>query len=342
MSSKYILGTLAIAGGVYYYDRNVKPIIPRNRAMIDHDVDGVKKFSSDVSKEINERIEEQRKQMKDHPSFSEQLKDLKDTKLYQNISHKTDQYKDAVDEASASEKDKNILKSGVHKYIDTVNSIGDLNKTTTNISTVSPDKEVKEKSWGAWLRGDKSEAEKKLDEATEKAEATKKEWLNWGSKKADEAADGLDKTQQDLERKKNEWFNWGSKKSDEAKSEAERLRNSAENKADDWTSWGSKKADEASKDISAQYEQSKSSLEETKKALGDRFEVEKQRAIDNFERARTNLEDLTNKLLRSAEPDKNEKLEKARSDFQSSLNHLKSYGSDVYNEASTKIKDLYK
>lgn len=362
MSNKYFLGTIALVGGVYLYDQNVQPIIPRQQ-QLKHDLDKVDHKQADLSKKLSNKIEEGKKELSKKPSLKELLKD---TTLYQKVVNNAEEYKDAVNEATTPDSEKNFLVRGVDKYIDVVNSIGDSNKTTTPYSTMSGQVEVKEKPWfGGWFQKEDS-----VERAKKDAEAKKDEWFSWGSKKSGEAKKEYGKAKNDAEAKKDEWFSWGSKKSDEASRDIERAKKDANSKANEWSAWGSKKADQAandveakkdewanwgskksdelSKDFNKKYDQGKDELnkqlakfqgnyEQTKNQLSAKYEEEKARAISTYEAAKANLDDLTTKFVRSTEPDKEVKLQRAKEDFNSSIFNLKSYGDDVLEDINRKL-----
>lgn len=226
------------------------------------------------------------------------------------------------------------------------------------------DKAAEEKN--AWTSWGSKKADEATDKANQEAERLRKEkdaWSSWGSKKADEAADRA-------EAEKNAWTSWGSKKADEAtdkaNQEAERLRK----EKDSWTSWGSKKADEATDKFNEETERLRKELENpneagksaaqqysrgaknSEKAFGDAGEPltaayvqGRERAIGNYEAAKKNLEDLTNKananvksLFQKAEPTSDEKLKQAQEDFNSALHNLRSYGGDVVEQIESKFR----
>lgn len=215
----------------------------------------------------------------------------------------------------------------------------------------------KEKNaWSAW-------GSKKADEASDKAAAEKNAWTSWGSKKADEATDKA-------EAEKNAWTTWGSKKSDEAADKANQEAERFRKEKDAWASWGSKKGDEAADKFNEETERFKKEWENpdpsgksaaqqytrgaknSEKAFGDAgeplsaaFVQGKERAIGNYEAAKKNLDDLTNKananvksLFQKPEPSSDEKLKQAQEDFNNALHNLRSYGGDVVEQIESKFK----
>ncbi|ODV79873.1 putative hyphal cell wall protein [Suhomyces tanzawaensis NRRL Y-17324] len=307
-ASKYILGTAAIVGGVYYYDKNVQPILPRQqRQQIRHEVDRAEQKSSDLTNKLSNKIEESKKELSQK---SQEFTDkIKDTTLYQKVTEHQDEAK-ANYRALKAPEDKNLIARGVDKYIDLVNGASGVDTKTTPYSSVSPDYEVKEKSWfGDWFKKDDDKFNQKLGEAKKEASDKKDEWISWGSKKSDEA----------------------------------------EKQGESWSKWGSKKTDELSNDINKTYEDGKkelnkqgsklqSNLSETKDQLSASYQEGKAAAIRNFEEAKAKVDELTTRLQKSTEPNKEEKLHQARLDLNSSLANLKSYGDDVVNEITSKFK----
>ena len=367
MSNKVFLGTIALAGGVYLYDQNVQQIIPRQK-QIKHDLDKVDRKQQDLSKKISHKIEEGKRELAKKPSLKEQIKD---TTLYQKVAANAEEYKDALDEATTPDSEKNVLVRGVDKYIDLVNSIGDANKTTTPYSTMSGQVEVKEKPWfGGWF----GTREDKIERTRKDAEAKKDEWFSWGSKKSNEAKKEYGKAKNEAEDKKDEWFSWGSKKSNEASKEYEKTKKDAESKAnewskwgsqkadkaaneaeakkDEWVNWGSKKSDEVSKDLNKKYDQGTDELnkqlaklqdnyEQSKNQLASKYEEEKNRAISTYEAAKANLDDLSSNFMKSTDTDKDVKLQRAKEHFNSSMANLRSYGDEVVDDINQRLSNTF-
>ncbi|CAD1810665.1 unnamed protein product [Candida parapsilosis] len=204
--------------------------------------------------------------------------------------------------------------------------------------------ERKKNEWSSW-------GSKKADEVKADAEKEKNSWFSWGNKKADEAQD-----------KKDELVSWGSSKADEAKAKAEKEKNSwlswgnkkadeAQDKKDDLASLANKKLDEATKEFNKQYDASVNELNKqydnlgkvfssTKDQANESFKVQREKAVQQYNEAYKKFQELSNDLAN--DPEKNKKLSKAAEDFNNSLEHLKSYGDDVYHDIKTKLSELFK
>lgn len=156
----------------------------------------------------------------------------------------------------------------------------------------------------------KNDADKKINEAKDKAESTKSDFFNWNSKKADE-----------LDKKANEAINWTNKQIDYASAEWHKHYEQAKG---DWN--------KALDDLSKQWNDSK-------KQLNGRFDTEKDRAIKGVEDAKSNFEKLSNDLANDAS--KNQKLKDAQDHFGKSLENLKLFGDDVYNDFAKRFDDLF-
>ena len=139
--------------------------------------------------------------------------------------------------------------------------------------------------------------------------------------------------QQELKRElaqcESTWYSWLMGKQDGSKQVKNDLASKAEKEKKSWFNWGSaeKAAQDAHKDVSdAAYA--------LKNQLSESFEAGKQKAITEYNRAKQNLDDLTNQvqagtiqLKNRVEDDGN--LKRAKSEFQSALSNLKRFGSDL-------------
>ena len=295
-----------------------------------------------------------------------------------NVLYKlTDKYIDFVNDIGGSTTNqvdelKSTAKSDKRRAEDKANSwfnwFGDkkdeaANNLDNNYDQAKRDAEKKKNEWFSWGSQKKDEAADRANEEAEKLKKEKNAWSAWGSKKTDEAADKA-------AAEKNAWSSWGSKKADEAtdkaNQEAERLRK----EKDAWTLWSSKKADEAADKFNEETERLKKEWENADKsgnstaqqytrgaknserAFGDAgdplsasYVQGKERAIGNYEAAKKNLEDLTNKananvksLFQKAEPSSDERLKQAQEDFNSAFHNLRSYGADVVEQIESNFK----
>ena len=139
--------------------------------------------------------------------------------------------------------------------------------------------------------------------------------------------------QQELKRElaqcESTWYPWLMGKQHGSKQVKNDLASKAEKEKKSWFNWGSaeKAAQDAHKDVSdAAYA--------LKNQLSESFEAGKQKAITEYNRAKQNLDDLTNQvqagtiqLKNRVEDDGN--LKRAKSEFQSALSNLKRFGSDL-------------
>ncbi|CUM65561.1 uncharacterized protein PRCAT00003207001 [Priceomyces carsonii] len=317
-ATKYFLGTAAILGGVYFYDQNVQPIIPRKQ-QVQHDLDKLNKKQTNLSNKFTLKIDETKQKVQKQPPIKEQIKD---TSVYQNLANNASDAKDKFNKNTTPDSEKNFLVRGVDKYIDTVNDIGG-GKKHSNVQSLSNEAEAQKNSWFNWFQKEDDRFQKKLDNTKDDAANKKNEWFSWGSKKTDELKDKSNASADRAEEKKNEWFNWGSKKSDELQNRASDSYNSAKNEAQ------------------KQRSNLESSLESTKNQFTSSYNEGKQKAIESYENAKSRLDELSANFSKSQEPDKQEKLNRAKGDFNSSLSNLKAYGDDVVDEINSKVKSAF-
>ncbi|KAK6200206.1 uncharacterized protein RJT21DRAFT_41866 [Scheffersomyces amazonensis] len=266
-STRYLLATVAIAGGAYWYDQNVQPIIPRQqRNEIKQELN---KFQDKAHNQIVQPAQDlNNKLTKEIKNSKQELTEAKDSRLYKEIKAVREDIQASYDKAVKDiDEDKNILVKAVGKYIDAINSIGE--------SATSKANETRE-------------------EVTQQVEKSKGWFEDWfGSK--------TDKVEAELEKSKKDWLNWGTSKQDE---------------------------------LSKNYEN-------TKKQLGERFDKEKQRAIEQYEIAKKNFDNLVADLQPDS-PNREQKLSRAKQDLTNSVNNLKAYGDDLYKDYSAKISNLFK
>ncbi|RLV87131.1 37 kDa cell surface protein [Meyerozyma sp. JA9] len=296
---------------------------------------------------------------------------IRHSSLVNKLSSKSDELENKLDDHN-----KNALVRLGDKYIDLVNKVSgegpiserELRQRASRLQERA-DREAS--SWFNWFGAKKDEAGDRLDDARKQAERKKQSWFSWGEKKADEAADKAEAKKNELSKEASSWSAWGSRKKDEAANKldkeasswsswGEKKKDEAADKLDkeasSWSSWGSKKKNEAERELDHAKKDWSDSVEETKRAAEDRYNAsknalsstydqEKQRAIDQYNRSKNALEDLTQSfadktsaLFKTPEPEKEEKLRRARADFKSSLQNLKSYGGDVVDDVTSKFK----
>ncbi|KAI5955445.1 CSP37 [Candida theae] len=372
-AGKYLLGAAAIAGGVYYYDQNVERILPRKEhQQLAQQTAKVDQKAHEWNNKLTQKIEQGKKELdKKTNSITESVKE---SDTYQKLHQNKEDYRKSVKDAATPEDEKSIFKRGMQQYIDFVNCLGTNSVKTgeTQISSAGALPEVKEKPiFGNWF------GKSDVDEAKDKAEQKKDEWVSWGSKKTEQAkadaeheknklfnwgSDKADEAKAEAERKKNEWSAWGNKKADQVKADAEKEKNSwfswgnkkadeAQDKKDDLVSLANQKLDEASKEFNKQYDASVNELNRqyenlgkvfssTKDQANESFQVQRQKAVQQYNEAYKKFQELSNDLAN--DPEKNKKLTKAQEDFGKSLEHLKSYGDDVYHDVKSKLSELFK
>jgi len=191
-SSKYLLGAVVIAGGAYYYDQNVEPILPWTQKQINHGVQKVENKTTDLTSKLTKKIDEGKNELtKKSQEITEQIKD---SNLYLNLQNQVEDIKRATqNNIVVVEDDANAAVSAVRGYIDFVNKLGNSNKTIIDVSSVEKAPEAK-KAWLDWFKGEGEEYKKDVSKAKAEAEAKGNEWFNWGSKKSDEFANEANKT----------------------------------------------------------------------------------------------------------------------------------------------------
>lgn len=333
-AGKYLLGTAALVGGIYYYDQNIQPILPRKqREELAHQTKNLEQSANDINSKLTKKIEDGKNfVIKQSDAATQQVKD---TSIYKDVKKSTEEYKQAVE--YATDFDKNSARKAVQKYIDFINQLGEgkIETGTTPYSSMSPDVEVKETSiFDSWFG--KSDAQKVKDDAKRKAEnakasvqdATKKAengLFNWSSPKVEEA----DKK---IEKAANDTANWANKQYNQAANEVNKQIDYASAEFNKYYAKAEKEWNNAVNDLSKQWE-------DTKKQVNGRYDVEKDRAIKNVQDAKTNFEKISNDAAN--DPYKNQKLHEAKVHFQKSVDSLKLFGDDVYNDFAKKFNELF-
>lgn len=354
MSKKFFIGLAAVGGGLWYYDQNVLPIFTRDskgrpvgvRGKPNEDLrkefskldDKGREFGSQLKKTVNELVGDIRQKT------DETVSQIKDLELYNKWSQKLDDYLKDVRVATEDVDAKPLGHRWAAKYIDFVNGLGQTkddklrelaSATSSRQQQIKKDLARSEQSWSSWWSGKKSEAEDTKNEFKSKAEREKQSWFSWGRAKKEEGKQELEDGKQRLEKEKNLWGSWANKKSDEAERSARDAKNDLKALKDSWTNWGSAKADEAERNARSARNDVRGNYEQLKAELGDNYEAGKQRALEEYYRAKKNVEDLTQLAkdkagrLLNKEPTDDRHLRKAESDFLSAMTNLKKYGYDL-------------
>lgn len=310
-----LLTAAAVGGAAYYYDQNVQPlwskrkVVPFHEHSLEDDVRRKANQFDSKARKFGDKVVAEAKNGKEEVARKTELTldQIKNSDFVNRISAQSEDYKRTVENRAVPIADKSLPYRVVDRYIDGVNELGE--RTAKAVGFGGGARPTGEKwrneieketdSWFNWFGSKKEDAKADLKQAKQEAKETKSWWSSWGLKKVDEA-------EAKAEQKKNEWLAWGSKKADEA-----------EQTKDSWVSWGSKKADEVEARAKGD-------------TLGDTLAQEKQRAIDQYYKAKSNVESLTAKLADSLTPQEKDKhLEQAQKDLNSSLTNLKKYGSDL-------------
>lgn len=322
MLKKLFLGLAVVGGGVYLYDQNVLPILPRDEKAKQIAIKNGKP-SPEVKKEFNKLDAKARdfgSQLKKTAAESTEdirnkadsaITSVKESDIYNKWSQKLDSYASDVERAATEVENLPLGKRLAAKYIDGVNRLGQTDeeklKELASLTSLRQ-QEIKSKLakenqlWGSWWLGKKSEADAKADELKSRAE-----------------------------KEKNSWFSWGESKKDEAKSKADQLKNDAEKEKNSWLSWGESKKDEAR--VNA--DKAKAEFDQLKKEWSESWEAGKQRAIEEYNLAKKSLDDFT-KAAGDAVYNKDQQahLEKAKSNLLSAMTNLKKYGNDLIDQVS--------
>lgn len=294
-----------VAGGAYYYDQNVQPIWSNHKVP---PIEDDKKPPFDLKK-IDSKTKELGNKLTNR--FEEQKKEIesktKNSSLFNQVKEEP--------------KDNRTLPIKLaDKYIDVVNSFGEsttaktkeLNQDSKNLKSKVEDES---KSWFNWFDSKKKDEQANL-------EASKEHWFDWGASKQDQL------TSQAEEEKKN-WLNWGSAKKDEVNDQLNDVKD-----------WNKSKLQEADETRLKYQQQVKDEYDVQAKKFNDTLSKEKKAAIDQYNSAKHNLEDLTSKLssktssLFGSKEEVSEKekanahLNQAKKDFEDSLNNLKKFGDD--------------
>lgn len=335
-TGKYLLGTAALVGGVYYYDQYVQPILPRKqREELAYQTKNLEQSANDINNKLTKKIEEGKDfVVKQSDAVTKQVKD---SSIYKDVKKSTEDYKSAVE--NATDFDKTSARKAIQKYIDFINQLGEgkFETTTTQYSTMSPNAEVKETSiFDSWFGGAKTDAQKAKDEARKKAEnakesvkdATKKAengFFNWSSPKIEEA-------DKQIEKAANDTVNWANKQYNQAANEVNKQIDYASAEFNKYYAKAEKDWSKAINDLNKQWE-------DTKKHVNGRYDTEKDRAIKNVQDAKTNFEKITNDVAN--DPYKNQKLNDAKEHFKKSVDNLRLFGDDVYNDFSKRFNELF-
>lgn len=360
MSKKLFIGLAAVGGGLYYYDQNVLPIFSKDakgrpvgiKAKPSEDVrkefskldDKALEFGLQLKKTYKESASEIRQKT------NETVDSIKELDLYNKWSAKLDDYLKDVQRAAEEVDNKPLPNRLAAKYIDFVNDLGkteDEKLRELQSATSSRQQEIKDdlarskQLWSSWWSGKKDEAADKTDELANRAEREKDLWLGWGRAKKNEAELKVNEGKRELEKEKNSWSSWALKKGDETERAARDAKADAKAEKDKWVNWGSSKADEAERRAKGTQADLRSNIDQQKKEFNENYEIGKRRAVDEYNRAKKQLDDLTqqakdkaNRVLGKAQdPVTDDHLHKAKLDFQSALTNLRKYGSDLVDSA---------
>lgn len=326
-----------------------------------------REFSTQLKNTVSELAEGLKKKAEAIRKQADSTVDsVKKSDDYKEWSQKLENYSDDVKRAAEAIEEKPLPNRLAAKYIEFVNSIGQTDDEKLRELQSAPSHRQQElrdelaasnKSWSSWWSGKKAEAHHTADKFAQNAANEKNSWLKWGNAKANEAQAKTESTKKDLEREKKSWFSWGSSKADEAerKAQAEKEKwlswgsskaDVAEKEKDKWINWGSAKADEATRNARSTKSELQANYEQQKKEISDNVEVGKQRATEEYYRARKTLEDLTNAASEKAsnllgkgkvEDEKADyHLQRAKEDFKSALANLRKYGGDLVDLADKK------
>lgn len=373
MSKKLLAGLVVVGGGVWYYDQNIHPIFS-NDDKLKHQVTQAKKDatpSEDTNRELRKLDNKARdfgSQLKQTASKSTEdvrnkadstLDSVKDLDLYKKWSKKLDLYGDDVKLAAEDIERKPLGHRVAAKYIEWVNSVGQTDdEKLKELASSNPRRQHQirdelnrsNQTWGEWWSGKKDKLDDKAEQAKKDAEQKKDLWFNWGQEKKDEARDKAEQAKKDAENKKDSWLNWGQDKTDEARNKAEQAKKDAENKKDSWLNWGLDKKDEVKKDAKDAKKDLNLTWDKQSKEWSESLEAGKQRALDEYYRAKKQVEDLTKKASEktsSALGNDNKRpevnpddryLTKAKDDLQNAFNNLSKYGGDLVDQADKAIR----
>lgn len=351
MLKKLFLGLAIVGGGVYLYDQNVLPILPRDEKAKQIAIKNGKP-SPEVRKEFNKLDAKARdfgSQLKKTAAESTEdirnkadsaITSVKESEIYNKWSQKLDSYASDVERAATEVENLPLGKRLAAKYIDGINKLGQTDEeklkelaslTSLRQQEIKADLSKKNQLWGSWWLGKKSEADAKADELKYRAEKEKNSWFSWGESKKDEAKSKADQLKKDAEKEKSSWVSWGESKKDEAKAKTNQLKKDAEKEKSSWLSWGESKKDEARLNADrAKYE-----FDQQKKEWSESWEAGKQRALEEYNLAKKSLDDFTKSAGDAVyNKDQQAHLEKAKGNLLSALTNLKKYGNDLIDQVS--------
>ncbi|RCK62954.1 cell surface protein [Candida viswanathii] len=338
-AGKYLLGTAALVGGVYYYDQYVQPILPRKQhEELAYQTKSLEQSANDINNKLTKKIDDGKNYViKKSDAVTQQIKD---TDIYQDSKKSFDNYKKSVEDAT--DFDKSSARKAIQKYIDFINQLGEgkVETGTTQYSTVSPNVEVKEQSiFEGWFGSGKSDAQKLKDDADRKAQeardATKKAengLFSWGSAKKEEA-----------DKAANDTANWANKQYNQAANEVTKQYNQAANEVNKQIDYASAEFNKyyasAEKEWNKAVDDLNKQWESTKRQVTGRYDTEKDRAIKNVQDAKVNFEQISKDAAN--DPYKNQKLHDAKDHFQKAVDSLRLFGDDVYNDFAKKFNELF-
>lgn len=314
---KKVLPTVAVAGGLYYYDQNVNPIISRNFMP--------KEFPEPSGTATPPAFQIQKGPEVSKSGISKEL-EQKYNQLESKTSELTNKFTSSFNDKKEDIKkelpteDKNVVRSSMKSYYDSVNDLGDwlLGKSKSE-----PEKEADK--WFNW--GKKQEKEVKSTFETEKEKALNqyesaksnldeltnsiKEYNPFKSQKEEE--DFLKSAQTDFNNSLKNLTSYGSELVDQANKNLEDSKNK-------WFNWGSKQQDKINEDI-----------EKQKSFATQQYELAKRKYNHLVEQIQTSHPFQTKK-------EEEDHLKKAQDDMTNAMTNLKKFGEGVVEQID---KDYY-
>lgn len=330
MAKKLLFGAALVGAGVYYYDQQVQPLFPRNEktqvliAQPPVHVEQAARGADARAKQLGSQVRDLGSLVKKNVGVQAEaaekktnsvIASIKDSETYSRWSDKLDSYSQDV-KVAAEEVDKKPWGNWLAvKYIDIVNRLGQtkeekLNELASSTSArqqeIKKDLDYKETKWYSWWSGKKDDARAEADKLASTAEAEKKSWVRWGNKKADEVEKNAQDAKKTVEGERSKWLSWGRAKGDEAK----------------------QKTEQAQADL-------KLALAQQQKDLTQSLEAGRARAIEEYYKAKGNLEDLAKQTGdKASELTDDARLQQARKDVESALANVKQYGANLVDQAA--------
>ncbi|RKP32261.1 hypothetical protein METBISCDRAFT_21531 [Metschnikowia bicuspidata] len=348
MSKKVFLGLALVGGGLYYYDQNVEPIFSKRAAVplgkpskeVRQESSKLEDKAKDFGSLLKKTADEGLSDLKNRTESA--VSSIKNSETYNNWSTTLEDYKKDVKVAADNVEEKPLPNRLAAKYIDAINRIGQtddkrlkelVSATSARQQELKGELAQSQSTWYSWLMGKQDDAKQAKNDLASKAEKEKKSWLNWGSAKKDDAQNAAKDAEKILKAERDKWVSWGSSKADALKA-AKGTKQDLKAEKDRWMNWSSTKADEAKKAAQDAHKDASDAYYALKNQLSESFEAGRQRAITEYNRAKQNLDDLTNQAQARTIQPKNRveddgNLKRAKSEFQSALSNLKRFDSDL-------------